>query len=74
MNPLLRIVGTEIWIGSHLFSSGLEGLAYGNALRQAEELIKVIEAREEAAKESAEATAYNRGYEDGERSVELWAK
>lgn len=38
MDSILKIVGTEIWIGSFLFSSGLEGPAYAAKLREAEEL------------------------------------
>jgi hypothetical protein len=40
MDSLLRIVGTEIWIGPHLLSSGLTGPAYAEKLREAERLDK----------------------------------
>jgi len=38
MESLLKIIGSEIYIGSFLFSSGLEGKAYAEKLREAEEL------------------------------------
>lgn len=38
MESILKIIGTEIYIGSFLFSSGLEGPAYAAKLREAEEL------------------------------------
>jgi urease accessory protein UreF len=43
MESLLKIIGSEIYIGSFLFSSGLEGKAYAEKLREAETLCRAVE-------------------------------
>jgi hypothetical protein len=48
MESLLKIIGSEIYIGSFLFSSGLEGKAYAEKLREAEELENAVIAAIEA--------------------------
>jgi FtsZ-binding cell division protein ZapB len=48
MESILKIIGTEIWIGPFLFSSGLEGPAYAAKLREAEELEAAVRSAIEA--------------------------
>ncbi len=43
MEPILKLVGTEIYILGQLQSSGLEGPAWADAVRKAEELEQLIE-------------------------------
>jgi len=45
MEPILKLVGTEIYILGQLQSSGLEGPAWASEVRRAEELERKIKAR-----------------------------
>lgn len=42
MNDIIRIIGSEIWISTHLFSQGLQGKEWAEKLREAEEIVRAV--------------------------------
>ena len=65
MESLLKIIGPEIYIGSFLFSSGLEGRAYVEKLREAETLAQLMTDQYDAGFEDCATARYTSGYEEG---------
>ena len=65
MESLLKIIGSEVYIGSFLFSSGLEGKAYAEKLREAETLAQLMTDQYDAGFEDGETAGYKSGYEEG---------